>query len=120
MAFMKYQECTKSELDLFRVPGVQMGVLRTDEIAYKPIASLDNASVLEFVSVSQGDTYRDLSNIYIQLKCKIVKADGADYKSTDSHKPSVTNNILHSLFRQVTVYLGNKAISQHDNNYAYR
>lgn len=115
----KYQECMKSELDLFTVPRMQTSVLKTDEVAYKPLASLDNATSLEFLSVGSGDTYRDLSQVYIKLQLKIVKAaDGTDHAVADN--VGVVNNLLHSLFRQCTVYLGDRVISQADNNYAYR
>lgn len=117
MSSGRYMECTKSELDLFSLPMVQTSMLKTEEVPYKPIASLDNATSLEFVSVGQGDTYRDLSNGFLKLKLKIVKQDGT--ASTDKDI-GITNNFMHSIFRQVTVYLGNKAISIADNNYAYR
>lgn len=109
----------KSELDLFTVPRVQTSALKTEEVVYKPIASLDNASVLEFVSVGMGDTYRDLSNVYLRLKVKITKADGSDYEAADITM-GVANNILHTLFSQCTIYMGGKAISMSDHNYAYR
>lgn len=119
MASGKYVECTKSELDLFTLPMVQTSMLKTEEVPYKPIASLDNASNLEFVSIGQGDNYRDLSNIFLKLRLQIVKGDNTKYLAADKTH-GIVNNFLHSLFRQCTVYLGNKAISLSDNNYAYR
>lgn len=71
-----YSECMKSELDIFSTLPVQSNVLKTEEVAYKPIASLDNSAVLEFVSLGHGDTYRDLSSIYLRLKIQLVKVKG--------------------------------------------
>lgn len=116
----RYEVCMKSELDLFTVPKIQTSALKTDEIPYKPLASLDNATQLEFLSVGHGDTYRDLSNIYLKLSIQVVKSDGTNYLAADDGKHGLVNNILHSLFQQVTIYLGNRAISVSDNNYAYR
>lgn len=116
----RYEICMKSELDLFTVPKLQTSALKTEEIPYKPLASLDNASTLEFLSVGQGDTYRDLSNIYLKLQCKVVKSDKTHYVEADAAEVGLVNNVLHSLFQQVTIYLGNRAISVSDNNYAYR
>lgn len=125
MASGKYVECTKSELDLFSLPYVQTSMLKTQEVAYKTIASLDNASSLEFVSIGQGDTYRDLSNIYLKLRLKITKSDGTAYPAAAAGAVAtggagIINNFMHSLFRQCTITLGNTVISQSDSNYAYR
>lgn len=64
----------KSELDLFVKPLIQTNILKSEEVAYKPISSLDHSSVLEFVSLGHGDTYRDLSSVYIKLVLKIKKS----------------------------------------------
>lgn len=101
-------ECMKSELDLFESPPIQTSVIKTEEISYNPIASLDNSSTIEFVSLGNGETYRDLNSIYLRL---IVELKGSG---------SVVNNLLHSLFRNCTVHLNNKNVSQPDNNYHYR
>lgn len=127
----------KSELDLFSTPTVQSNILKTEEVAYKPIASLDNSSDLEFVSLGHGDTYRDLSSIYLRLKVQLVKIkDGKEdfytgkeivitgaggvTDTTADDGPGVVNNVLHSLFRQCTIYLNGRPIAQTDNNYNYR
>lgn len=49
----KYVECMKSELDLFSSLPVQSNILKTEEVSYKPIASLTNSSVIEFVSLGK-------------------------------------------------------------------
>lgn len=133
-----YKECMKSELDIFSALPVQSNILKTEEVSYKPIASLDNSSVLEFVSLGHGDTYRDLSSIYLRLKVQLIKlkngkevpytgdekwktknADGSEVESTAT-AVGVVNNIMHSLFRQCTIYLNGKPIAQTDNNYHFR
>lgn len=118
---MPIQECVKSELDLFTSNVVQTSILKTEEVAYKPLSTLDNASVLEFVSVGHGDTYRDLSSIYLKLKIRLLKTRlGGLFTPDDKSTTGVVNNILHSLFRQCTIYLNGKPIAQSDNNYSYR
>lgn len=108
----------KTELDLFTSPPLQTNILKTEQIAYNPIASLDNASTIEFVSLGNGDTYRDLSSIYLRL---IVTLQSKEVKpEADKSGVGVVNNLLHSLFRNCTIYLNNTAISQSDNNYHYR
>lgn len=107
----------KSELDLFAHPAVQSNILKTEEIGYKPVASLDGAQHLEFVSLGHGDTYRDLSSIYLKIKLKIKKDPSTDH--TDS-ATGVVNNLLHSIFERCSIYLNGKPTAQTDINYAYR
>lgn len=110
-------EYMKSELDLFVTPPLQTNILKTEEVALNPIASLDNSSTLEFVSVGGGDTYRDLSSIYLRL---VVAVENDPTEVNKEHpKMSVVNNLLHSLFKSCNVYLNNVCVSS-DNLYHYR
>lgn len=114
-------EFMKTELDLFSSHPMQTNILKTEEIAYNPIASLDNPSSIEFMAVGNGDTYRDLSSVYLRLVVKIESKQIKDEKGQlVESSPGVVNNLLHSLFRNCTIYLNNKSISQSDNNYHYR
>jgi len=60
-------ECIKSELDLFAAHPTQSSILRTEEVSYNPMASLDSAFSIEFVCLGNGETYRDLSIAYLRL-----------------------------------------------------
>jgi len=110
-------ECMKSELDLFEPHPTQSSILRTEEVSYNPIASLDSASSIEFVCLGNGDTYRDLSSVYLRL---LVQLKSQDNSNLADNSVSVVNNILHSIFRSSSVYLNNTLVSQSDNNYHYR
>ena len=114
---MAYVECMKSELDFFTPHPIQSSILKTEEIVYKPVASLDNTSLIEFVSLGHGDTYRDLSSIYLKLRIKMFKNQKNEVIGDDS--PSTVNNIMHSLFKQC-FYMNGKPIAQTDHNYHYR
>lgn len=108
----------KSELDLFSGRVVQTSILKTEEVAYKPVSPLTKQpTVIEFLSLGSGDTYRDL-NISIKVTFRVVK-DEKDTLHTDDSGGFV-NNILHSMFRQATIYLNGKPIAQMDVNYNYR
>lgn len=114
------ESCTKSELDLFSEPPVQTSILKTTEVAYKPISALSNdPSVIEFVSLGHGDTYRDLSSVYLRLQVRLMK-NSEDEEHGATGGGCVVNNLLHSLFRQVSVYLNGVPISQCNGDYGYR
>lgn len=118
-------ECTKSELDLFSSSPIQSSILRTTEVSYKPVNSIsDDPSVIEFVCLGHGDTYRDLSSIYLRLRVRLLKNRQDDEYSNIGgdrpHSSSVVNNLLHSLFKQVSISLNGTPIAQSNNDYAYR
>lgn len=87
-------------------------------MAYKPLASLENSSTIEFASLANNDQYRDLSSIYVRFRVKLFK-DQKDTKHTDSSVGPI-NNVLRSLIRQCSVYLNGKPVHSIDSNYAYR
>lgn len=107
-----------SELELFRTKPMQTNIVKTFEVAYKPLTSLENSSVIEFASLANIDQYRDLSSIYIRFRVKLFK-DAKNTAHTDSSVGPV-NNVLHSLIRQCSIYLNGKPVQTIDSNYAYR
>lgn len=107
----------KSELDLFEPHPIQSSILRTEEVSYNPIASIDNSSTIEFVCLGNGESYRDLSSVYLRL---VIQLKDKDNKAITDNSVGVVNNILHSLFRSSSVYLNNVLVSHSDNNYHYR
>lgn len=131
-----YAECMVSQLDLFTNVPIQSNILKTEEISYKPVTSIANNSLIEFCSLGHGDTYRDLSSMYLRLLVRLKKSPTTNYAAAQgevlnqdgsiltpmkkAEGGGVVNNLLHSLFKQCTIYLNGVAISQSDNNYAYR
>lgn len=117
---MVFTECMKSELDLFQPPAIQTNILKSEEVAYKPITSLENQTSIEFACHGHGDTYLDLSSINLCLKIQLTKNDGRLYVEADKDQPGMINNMLHSLFHQVNISLNGKNINSTDGNYSYR
>jgi hypothetical protein len=115
---MSNTQCMKSELNLFQGVMLQSNVLDCIEVSARPLASLDNLTTLEFNFLAHPDCYKDLSSTALRLKLQITKADGSNYINTDTVQPGVTNNILHSLFRQCSVYFNSK-LACTINNYHY-
>lgn len=113
-------DCTKSELDIFSLPPTQTHIENGYEVCYKPISSLAEDAPIEFIVPGQGDEYIDLSQTYLEIKAKIVKADGTNLVAADDATIGPVNNWMHSLFSQVDVYLNQKLVSPSSNAYPYR
>lgn len=121
---MDFQECTVSELDLFSGPLFQSQIIKSEQIVHHPINSLTSCSTIEFESTGSTNTYRDLSNTFLHLKVQILKSDGSTIvehtpsggakQNEIKNQPGFINNVLHSLFKNVTVYMNGKIVSNLD------
>lgn len=110
--------CSTPELQLFCSKPLQTDIISTNECAYRPLASLDNSSVIEFASQGNNDQYRDLSSIYIRFRVKLFKDQKDTLHTTAEIAPA--NNVLHSLIRQTSISLNGVSIANIDSNYNYR
>lgn len=110
--------CGKSEMALFDPLVVQDSIVDVYEVAKQPKNAI-NDNCIEFEINKAAGVYLDLAKTFLLLKMKIVKADGGAYlAATDKVGP--VNNVLHSLFSQVDVYINNTLVSSNDNLYPYR
>jgi hypothetical protein len=111
------QECTKSELDLFSVPPTQTSLEKGHWVEHQPVSSVADAGPITF-TVPGTEDYVDLSKTILVVRAKVTKADGADLDADE--KVGIVNNFLHSLFKQVDVFLKEKQVTQATSTYAYR
>lgn len=109
--------CTKSELDLFVSSPIQLAIDRSSMIEIHPIASIASSNNLEFLISGLGESYFDLSNIFLNVQAKILKADGTTPIETE--KCSSVNYLLNTMFSEMNISLNEKQISS-ENNYAYK
>lgn len=110
--------CSKSELeDLFSVPSTQVVEDKGQWIDYQPVTALSAQSPIEF-SIVGGENYLDLSKTIIFLKLKITKADKSNLD--DGEKTAPINNLLHSLFKQVDLYLNGILVTQSTGTYSFK
>lgn len=110
----------KPELDLFEYPAVQTGVSRTEEVALKPLAALNSSGQLEFLSMGKTDCYRDLSNMYLRLRVKLLADAVLNTALAEDANVGTSDNIGHTLFKSAKLYLQNTLITSGDENYSYR
>lgn len=118
-------ECLLPQLDLFEERSVQIEVERTEQIPLKPLAALEHNRVIQFSYKGYGETYKNLSSVYLLLKVKMKQVDNAAKPlTTQPTKPAQTvfpvNNLLHSLFRQITLTLNGQQVAMNASNYPYR
>ena len=107
-----------SELLLFNPPIVESGVESTQYIEYLPANQLSEEGPIEISIPSSGAMYIDLSRSRLHVKAKIVQKNGSDLTANDIVSPA--NLFLHSLWRQIDVYLQQKLISSTGTNYSYK
>jgi hypothetical protein len=86
-------------------------------IDFQPVSSVSDGGPITFL-VPGTEDYADLSKTILVVRAKVTKADRADLDADE--KVGVVNNFLHSLFKQVDVFLKEKQVMQATGTYAYR
>ena len=82
---------------------------------------MENANSAITFLIAGTDEYIDLSKTILTVTGKITKKDGTSkLDSNDQSNVAPVNNFLHSLFRQVDVYLNGKQVTPAMGTYAYR
>jgi len=122
MRFDNSNECMKSELDLFSVPPTQTslenGVWNKIEAA---TGNNSDKSTVQFKIPPSGDSYLDLSETFLHLKCSIKKkSDNNVTLITAADAVGPVNNFLHSMFEQVEVKINGTSVENSNKYYAYR
>ena len=114
------KRCDKSEIDLFSVPPTQQSLERGRWIDYAPLSSVENTdSPINFL-VTGTDEYIDLSKTILTVTGKIVKVNESVLAGASQASVAPVNNFLHSLFKQVDVYLNGKQVTPAMGTYPYR
>ena len=111
-------ECYKYETDLFSPVPTQTTVEDGSWDRIAPLSGYETGT-LEF-NVAPTDEYIDLSETQLYLSCSIRKKVNDKYELLDNNKVGPINNLLHSLFSQVTLWLNNTQIENSNGSYAYR
>ena len=114
------KQCGKTETDLFSIPPTQASLEKGRWIDYHPLSSVDkDDGPITFLAAGTED-YVDLSKTILFVEGKVVKPDGNDLDGNEQSNIAPVNNFLHSLFRQIDVYLNGKQVTPAMGTYAYR
>ena len=111
------KRCDKSEIDLFSVPPTQLSLEKGRWIDYRPLSSVQNDDAAITFMISGTDEYLDLSKTILVVE-GTVETGVAGSPVSASQAP--VNNFLHSLFKQVDVYLNGKQVTPAMGTYPYR
>src|SRR6266481_4048587 len=103
-----------SQLDIFAPPIQQRAVESAHYGYYQSIAPLDQSETLEIVIPGSAEYYLDLSRAQLRVVGKFT--DGAAGDLAAAHFYPV-NNLLHSLFSQIDVYLNDHLVASNSRQY---
>ena len=113
-------EYLKSGLDIFLKRSIKTSVVNSHTVTYKPIAPADYPAQLEFNCSGHSDYFIDLNSVRLFLRIKLVKTDGSDIESAKPNTLVCVKNLLHSMFRSLSVSLNSKSFTLHETYYHYK
>jgi len=73
-------DCLKSGLDIFLKRSIQISIVNSHTVTYKPIAPEDSP-LLEFNCSAPSNYYIDLTSVRLVLLINLVKTDGSKLAS---------------------------------------
>ena len=114
----KSPHSTKEELDLFTVEPTQIAITETNELELSSITTDLSAGPIEYYYAGSSDKYLDLAATKLFIKCKITKKDGSSLDA--AAKSTTVNNILHSLFSQMDLFLNDRLVDPSIPTYPYK
>ena len=118
MSMNNQEECSFSDLELFKRPAVQNHVLNGKFVKIYPITKLEDSGPIGFLIENVTDHFLGFRQSYLNIKFKVVNSDGS-YLVADA-KAVLVKYPIDSLFQQVDVLLNGNLISSSTSTYAYR
>lgn len=110
--------CSKSELELFATPPVNISMEKGDVIAHRPVSSVTENAPIEFHIAGSPEEYIDLGRTELYVKLKVLNTD--DTVLAADAQASLVNLALHSIFSQVDVKFRDTLVTPSVNTYPYK
>jgi hypothetical protein len=115
--------CMIPELEVFNQKKIQTVVTGHYTERLRPLNSLSNGlETLEFVSPGKPLGYLDVSDMVLRLVVQLRKTVG-QARLTDvaaDKNTSVVDNLLHSMFSSVEIFLSETPVTKSPHHYAYK
>lgn len=112
------QEVLPSEFDFFRPIPIQVAIEREYDEVVQPGAPITAGQPIQFTVAGSPDVYRDLSNTFLEVQCKVTNAN--DSVLADDAAVAPANLLLHTLFSRVEISICNAVITEKCEQYGYR
>ena len=106
-----------SNLLIFNERAVQTDIHSSKIVDYHP-RNAENTGPLEFIIPGSGEEYIDLNKVDVNIKFKILKADGTAIAATD--EVGLNNLAVATIFRDVTLFVGDRQVEGGQQDYAYK
>ena len=114
---LETEEKFTSEVDLFGKIMQKNCLLNEFNRKFAPLASIAEGALIEFLVKGADQLYLDLNDSRLHLRVKMTKADGTNMTANTG---AIINLPLHSLFREVSVELNGRSVSNPNQLYPYR
>ena len=106
-----------SNLAIFDEHAVQTDIRSSKIVDYCP-RNVENTGPLEFIIPGSGVEYIDVSKVDVNIKFKILKADGSNIAAAD--EVGLNNLAVATIFRDVSLFIGNTQIEGGQQDYSYK
>ena len=113
----KVLETVSSEFDYFDSQVIQASIVTEYDREFNA-GNFEPGAPIEILVKGAGNLYLDLNNSKIEVKAKLMNADGTNLANDAAVGP--TNMTLHSLFSNIEMELCDERISDNNNLYPYR
>lgn len=128
MAYWKDESCfcINSELDLFEVPPLNVSATSSYYVETTPVNSITADGPIEFTVSQDAHAFTNLSQSYLELKCKVLKSDNTAPAAAnegvypDESKVFPVNYFGGAMFKNVEVLVNQKNVSHANDLYPYK
>jgi len=107
-----------SALEIFDLPGTNLSVIDSQFVQITPTHPIKDQNLINITLPASLHAYYDLYNSFCLITCKITTSNGGTLAANDEVAPS--NYFFKSMFKNCTVSVQEKQISDSNNLYAYR
>ncbi|MEL7308555.1 MAG: hypothetical protein AAGK05_12265 [Pseudomonadota bacterium] len=102
---------------MFDQQAIQSDILSSNIVDYHP-RTAENAGPIEFLIPGSSDDYLDLSYAMVDVRFRIQQADGKNIE--DAHKVGLNNLPIATLFRDVSLTIGDQQVEGGQSDYPYK
>ena len=125
-AALKYISCPVPQLDLPEPIGVETQVDSFKNIEYLPTSAIQDGAPITF-EIGKDENYTDANEFVIKSVIEIqgkneTALTGKQFTDADTvgtlEKLGVINNLGHSLWEQIVLFINDTKVTESSNNYA--